>query len=449
MSLLIHNVTIFTNDDRNAILTGHAVAIEGSQITKVGPEAELKKTCADFQQLDGGGRLLLPGFVNAHMHFYGTFARGLALEKTPRNFYEILSFLWWQLDKALDLKSVYYSALVQTISAVKHGVTAIVDHHASPNAVEGSLDQIEEAMSLLGVRGVLCYEMSDRDGREICQKGLEENARYIQKCRTARKLNPDHLYDAMVGLHASFTLDNGSLRRAAELSWATDRGCHIHLLEDGVDRLLTQEKYGTGVVKRLAEQGILGEKTIAAHGIHLQNAEFDLLASTDTIVVHNPQSNMNNAVGRADIFKLLDKKLLVGLGTDGMTASILPDIRTAHLLHKHDLRNSNVGWAEIQKMAMKNNPRIFQRLTGMKIGQVTPGYLADLILVDYFPPTPMTEDNFWGHLLFGIADAAVDTTIINGRIVMQNKQIPGLDEEGIAAHARECAEGVWKRFAVS
>ncbi len=444
--MLIHNVKIFTNDDSNTILTGQAVLISDRNILEVGPEPGLLEANPRARRLDGGGKLLMPGFINCHNHFYGTFARGLALSKAPQDFHQILQYLWWKLDSALDLKSIYYSTIVPTISAIRNGVTAVIDHHASPNAVEGSLDKIEEAMALLGLRGILCYEMSDRDGHQNCQLGLEENARYIQKCRSAKRLNPDHLFDGMVGLHASFTLDDGSLKRAAELGWSTDRGCHIHMLEDAVDRKLTLEKYGRGVGERLADDGILGEKSIAAHGVHLDEREIELLAVTDTIAIHNPQSNMNNAVGRTNVFRLLEKDILVGMGTDGMSADIKPDARTANLVHKHDLKDSNIGWDEFQQVLLKNNPKIYQRLTGQKVGRIEAGYLADVIVVDYFPPTPMTSDNFWGHFLFGIVDAPVDTTIVNGRLIMLNKQIAGLDEEGIAAHARECAEEVWRRF---
>jgi putative selenium metabolism protein SsnA len=446
MDLLIHHILIFTNDDQNRVLHNHALAIEGTRIREVGPEAAMKDKYAHFQKLDGGGRLLMPGLINAHNHFYSTFARGLTLKQAPRNFHEILKYLWWKLDSSLDDEAVYYSALVPAILAVKHGVTAVIDHHASPNAVAGSLDRIEAAMSLVGLRGVLGYEISDRDGKEIRDQGLEENARYIKKCQAAKEKNPNHLFDGMVGLHASFTLDDDSLRRAADIAQSLNRGCHIHVLEDGVDREETRRKYGMGVVERLREFGILGEKSIAAHCIHLDESEFDLLAKSKMRVVHNPQSNMNNAVGRADIFKLIERGIVVGLGTDGMSADIKPDVRTAYLLHKHDLKNPNVGWSEIQQMVLKNNPAIFERVSGQKVGRIAPGYLADLILVDYFPPTPMSGENFWGHVLFGIADAGVDTTIINGKIVMQCKQLLGIDEQKIAASAWRCAEKVWERF---
>ena len=443
MNLLIHNVLLFTNDNENTILKDHAVAVEGARVQEIAPESELRQKYAQFKQIDAGGRLLMPGLVNAHMHFYGTFARGLALKQSPRNFHEILKFLWWKLDRALDLQAVYYSALVQVISAVKHGVTAIIDHHASPNAIEGSLDQIEEALTLLGLRGVLCYEVSDRDGVEKRRLGLAENERYIRKCRQAKAADPDLLLDGMVGLHASFTLEDASLEGAAALARGLDRGCHIHLLEDPVDRELSLKQYGRAPVQRLLDFGLLGSHTITAHGIHLEESEMAVLAQNDAMVVHNPQSNMNNAVGRTDIFRLLDKGILLGLGTDGMSADIRPDARAANLAHKHDLRNANVAWNEIQQLLLKNNPEIYRRVSGQMVGQIREGYLADLILVDYWPPTSMEGTNFWGHFLYGIADAPVDTTIVNGRIIMQNKKIAGLDEEGIAAHARECAQRVW------
>lgn len=205
-------------------------------------------------------------------------------------------------------------------------------------------------------------------------------------------------------------------------------------------------KYNRGVIDRLRHFHILGPKSIAVHCIHLDEKDKDNLAESGSIVVHNPQSNMNNAVGRTDIFGLLDRGVLLGLGTDGMSPDLTPDIRTANLLHKHDLKKSTVAWNEIQTMVLQNNPAIFERVTGQKVGRLEEGALADMILVDYFPPTPLTAENFWGHFLFGIADAEVDTTIINGKIVMQNKVIAGIDEARIAHKAQVVAKRVWEKF---
>lgn len=446
MSLLIDNVTIFCNDDQRRLLTGHALWIDGAVIREIAPAAAMSALPAEITRIDGQGRLLLPGWINAHMHFYGTYARGIAMKASPRNFHEILKMLWWKLDSALDAEAVYYSALVPALTAVKRGVTAVVDHHASPNAIDGSLDRIEEALLQVGLRGVLCYEVSDRDGPEVRRRGLEENRRYLKKCREARAADNTHPFDGMVGLHASFTLDDESLTSAAEMSREFERGCHIHVLEDGVDGEITGRKYGRSVVPRLQAAGILGPRSIAAHCIHIGEADREILAETDSIVVHNPQSNMNNAVGRADIFALLRHGVLLGIGTDGMSADIWPDVRTANLLHKHGLNSSQAGWAEIQQMLLHNNPEIYRRLTGLPVGRILPGHPADVILVDYYPPTPMTSENIWGHFLFGIADAPVDTSIINGKVVLRNKQLIGIDEAKIAAESRRVAQRVWKTF---
>ena len=447
MGLLIHNVTIFTNDEQNTILRDYAVAVEGSRITAVSPTPELKAKHPDFEQIDGGGRLLMPGFVNTHMHFYGMYARGLSLNRTPNNFHEILKYLWWALDKVLDDEAVYYSALIPAITAVRYGVTSMIDHHASPNWCDGSLDQIENALTKVGVRGLLCYEVSDRDGKTIRDAGLAENERFIRKSQAAKAANPDHLFDGMMGLHASFTLDDESLEKAVAIASSLDRGCHIHMLEDYVDETMTREKYGRSVVERLAHFGVLGSNSITAHGIFLDDAGRKLLADSDTIVVHQAQSNMNNAVGRADIFSLLESGVTVGIGTDGMTPDLRREVMTGYLMHKHHVSDNNLGWVEYEQMALKNNPAIYQRLTGQQVGRIAAGYLADIILLDYYPPTPLTGGNLWGHFLYGLVDTAVNTTIINGKVIMHDKQIPHVDEAAIAAKSRVVAERVWKRYA--
>ncbi len=446
MTLLIQNVTVFTNTGEGSIIPDGAVAIEGSKIAAVGTRAELQAQYPDAETFDGQGRLLMPGFINAHMHFYGTYARGLALTRPMNNFYEILLHLWWALDKVLDLDAVYYSALLPAILSVKKGVTSVIDHHASPNAIDGSLDRIQDALERTGMRGILCYEVSDRDGPEVREKGFAENERYIRKCQQAKAANPDYMFDGMVGLHASFTLDDESLQQAAALCADVNRGVHIHMLEDKVDETETQRKYGRGVVERLHHFGLLSSQSITAHGIFLSDSDVDLLANSDTIVVHQAQSNMNNAVGRADVFQMLQRGITVGLGTDGMTPDIRREAMTGYLMHKHHLGDNNAAWGEFETMLLGNNATLYERLSGQRVGRIEAGAAADVILLDYDPPTPLTSDNVWGHFLFGIVDAPVATTIINGKIIMQDHVIAGIDEAKIAAESREVARRVWERF---
>ncbi len=446
MSYLIHNATIFTNRDGDPIRHGEAVAVDGTRIAAVGPTNALAARYPDFERIDGGGRLLMPGLTNAHMHYYGLFARGLDVKEYPRNFHDVLKYLWWSLDRALDEEAVYYSALVPAITAIRFGVTSTIDHHASPNAVDGSLDQIEKALRQVGGRALLCYEVSERDGEAIREAGLAENVRYMRKCQAARAADPDYPFDGMMGLHASFTVDDETLERAVGLADDHDRGVHIHMLEDFVDEAETRRHYHSGVLDRLYAFNVLAPKSIVAHGIYVDRNGEDKMAERGVILAHQAQSNMNNAVGRADIYALMKKGVRVGLGTDGMTADVRREIATGYLMHKHHEQELNLGWDEYRQMALKNNPRIYRDLTGQEIGEITRGYQADLILVDYFPPTELTTENFWGHFLFGIVDAPVDTTMVGGRIAMRGRVILGVDEAAVAAKAREVARQVWQRY---
>ncbi len=437
---IIKNINIFTGDVNNSYFQNGALAVSSDKIIEAGEAAKIKSQYPGFIAIDGEGRFCMPGWINTHMHLYSTFARGLALNKAPHNFIEILEQLWWRLDKALDSESIYYSAIIPAVTAVKNGVTSIVDHHASPSAIPGSLDRIREALELIGLRANLCYEVSDRDGQEKTMQGLEENERFIKKC----EIDNSSLFSASFGLHAAFTLSDETLNKAKSTADIYGKGFHLHLAEGTDDDALPE--FGVSTTRRLADLGILGDKTIAAHAVHISKEDMDLLAETRTMAVHNPQSNMNNAVGRTDIFSMLQKGILAGLGTDGMSPSLIPDIRTASLIHKHDLKNPAAGWNEIRQMVFENNHQIYQRISGQKTGKLKKGYLADIILLDYYPPTPIDGANIWGHVLYGIADAQVDTTIINGRIVMKNKKIQNIDEIEIAARSREIAAQVWKEF---
>ncbi|OQY28013.1 MAG: hypothetical protein B6244_08715 [Candidatus Cloacimonetes bacterium 4572_55] len=446
MGVLIHHATIFTGNDQDGLLYDHAVAVHGNRICEVGPERGLKEKYANFNWIDGQGRLLMPGLINAHTHFYSAYARGLALSDPPRNFFDILARFWWKLDAALDLEAVFYSALTAAITGIKKGVTTMIDHHASFHAIDGSLDRIEDALSRVGMRAALCFETSDRHGSRLADQSLRENARYIEKCRQAKKENPHRLFDAMIGLHASFTLHNRTLERAYDLSCRYNKGFHIHLAEDAVDQQMTMKLTGESLFQRLSGRKILGPDTIAAHCVHLSDDDRRILIESRAMVVHAPQSNMNNAVGVTDILPLMEKRAMVGIGTDGMSPDIKPDVRTANLAHKHIRKDPRIGWDEVRRMTLKNNPEIYERISGEKIGKIEPGYLADMIFIDYFPPTPLTSDNFWGHFLFGITDAEVSGSIINGTVVMENGKLLHIDEAEVAARSRPVAKRVWEKF---
>lgn len=441
--MLIHNANILTMNDRWEIHGNSAIYIEGDLIREIGQSGELLKKYKEPAPLDARGRVVMPGLINTHMHLYSTFARGIALKDTPPvTFNEILERIWWRLDKALDKDAVRMSAFIPLIQAIRCGTTSIIDHHASPRATSGSLDIIAELFESIGVRGVLCYEVSDRDGTKAANEGIAENVRFLERC--ARE-HPS-LLCGMFGLHASFTLSAETLAHCLEASAPYGAGFHVHCAEAISDVEHTRAHFGKDVVERFATAGILGPKTIAAHCVHVTEKEIAILSKTKTNVVHNPRSNMNNAVGCSPALKMIRSGVRVGLGTDGMSACMTDELKTAFLLHKHESRDPRAGWTECPEMLFRANPSIISEIFGANIGVLEAGAKADLIILDYFPPTPMTQKNLAGHILFGLADAPVVTTIVGGKILMKDLILTEIDEEEVSRRAREVAKEVWKRF---
>ncbi len=475
--LFIDHATIIAPGTAGRVLHDHALLIEAGAIKAVAPSGALhatfstspetgnshpapagtRPTDAAFSQqatldftvpagvrsIDAAGKILMPGFINAHTHCYSAFARGLTKTAPAASFLPVLENLWWRLDKALNLEDCYWSALSVLLDSIRSGTTTLIDHHASPCAIRGSLEAVARAFRETGLRGDLCYEVSDRDGDAAARAGLEENAAFIRACR--ERDNP--LIGAMFGLHASFTLGDATLEAAAALGHGLGVGFHIHAAEAVVDQEHTLRHYGQRVVERLHGHGLLGPGSIAAHGVHLNEREMDLLAETGTALVHNPQSNLNNAVGIADLTTLHERGVLTGLGTDAMTTRIGAEVRTAlwcqHLLH----RDASVGFQAATSALLRHNPRIAGKIFGLTLGEIAEGAAADLLLIDYDPPTPLTEDNWLGHFIYGIAEARVDTTIVSGKVLMENCQLQlDLDEREVQVKARERAEALWKRL---
>jgi putative selenium metabolism protein SsnA len=439
--LLIENGTVLSTGQMPSVRKGLAVLIEGGLITRVAPRDRFRRFAGT--RLDAAGKIVMPGLINAHTHFYSTFARGLTKTKPAKDFSGVLKNLWWRLDSALTTEDCYYSALIALLDSIRHGTTTVIDHHASPQAVAGSLGAIERAAKESGLRACLCYELSDRDGARVMNEGLAENAEFIR--RSQQYDNP--CLKALFGLHASFTLSDASLQKAASLGHELQTGFHIHVAEAESDQAAERRVSGMRVVERLKRFGILGPRSIAAHGVHINRKEMDLLAETETAVVHNPQSNMNNAVGVADVIEMSRRKILLGLGTDAMTANMLGELRVALWAQHLSAGNPSAGFSEVVAALFVNNPKIAGQIFGLPLGEIREGCAGDVAVFDYIPPTPLDETNLFGHLVFGLSESAVDSTIVGGRILMKNKKLTlNIDEERVNARARELAKELWKRL---
>ena len=439
MTTRFENGIVVTLGAGNRVLWNGSVVTEGEQIVAVGDAAELRQKYPAAQSVDCEGQIVLPGFICAHHHFYSTMSRGMAVPGEPAsNFVEVLERLWWRLDKALCDEDVLLSAQIPLIECIRNGTTTIIDHHASPGYRDGSLDLIEQAVREAGLRASLCYEVSDRN---VKGGGVEENRRFIKKVGRG-----DGQIAAMMGLHASFTLSDETLEQCVGIAREAGVGCHVHVAEDAADREDSLRKYGVPTVERLHKMGASGPRSLFIHCVHIDEAEMDTLAGSRTPVVHNPESNMNNAVGVTRLFDLLRRGVLVGLGTDGMGSDMLAQMRCGYLLHRLANHDPRVGFVEMPRLLLQNNVEIAERQFGLRLGELAPGHPADMAILDYRPPTPLNEDNFLGHLIFGLVDSTVDTTVCRGRILMRNKKMTGLDEERIAARSRELASEMWKRL---
>jgi putative selenium metabolism protein SsnA len=439
MTIRFENGIAVSLGEKNRVHWNATVVTDNESIVAVGDSSDMKRRFPQAESVDCSGKMILPGFICTHHHFYSTMARGMSIPGEPAaNFVQILERLWWKVDRALDEKDILLSAQLPLIDCIRNGTTTVIDHHASPSFRDGSLDLIENAVRSAGIRASLCYEVSDRN---IPAGGVAENERFIKKVGKG-----DGQIAAMMGLHASFTLSDATLEQCVAIARDTGVGCHIHVAEDAADRQDSLSKYNLATINRLDKLGLTGENSIFVHCVHIDDAEMEILASTKTAVVHNPESNMNNAVGVTPLLKLLQKGVLVGLGTDGMGSDMLVQMRCAYLLHRLANHDPRVAFLEAPQLLLQNNAKIAQRQFGLPLGEITEGHPADLAILDYQPPTPLDETNFLGHLIFGLVDATVDTTVCRGRILMRNKKILSLDEEQLAAHSRELAPQMWKRL---
>jgi putative selenium metabolism protein SsnA len=427
--MLIKNATLLS-------LAGSAVERADLRIERGVISAKAKRLRAEAGEkaLDLSGKFVMPGMVCGHTHLYSALARGMpAAKKTPRNFYEILKYVWWTLDRALDDEAIYYSTLVGVLDAVRCGTTTLIDHHASPNFIRGSLGVMGEAFGKVGLRGVLCYEVTDRNGMRGAKLGLEENEAWVTK-------NRGPMFGGLIGAHASFTLCDESLSACADLAESLESGVHIHVAEDPCDQADCTKKYGKRLIDRLAEAGVLGPKTILGHCTHLDKASLDVARQAGCWFAHNTRSNMNNAVGYAPVH-LMGKQ--VALGTDGIGADMFEEVKFAWFKAR-DGRNG-LGIGDVAGF-LTGAQSLASELLDTRLGVLEPGYAADLVVLDYPTPTLVTPQNLLGHLIFGMSSQFVTDVMVNGRWVVKNRRVVGVDEEKIRAEAQRVANKVWRKF---
>ncbi len=448
MSYLFKSATLITLDP--PLVEPADLRIEGGRVIERGKQLGARP---GEEVLDLSGKLVMPGMVCAHTHLYSALARGMpAPPRVPANFKEILELIWWRLDRALDEETIYWSALAGALDAARAGTTCLFDHHASPSHITGSLQIVREAIERVGLRGVLCYEVTNRGGRRRRDEGLEENRAFLewasaspapvsvdreQEAVAARERPA--LFRGMVGAHASFTLTDGTLEVCGELMREFGAGLHIHVAEDRHDVEYTRAKHGLGVVERLAKRGALNHRTILAHGTHLDDREIEIAHHAGVWFAHNPRSNMNNQVGYAPVVKFGERMVL---GTDGIGADMFEEARFAFFKGRDERAPFS---ADRWRRVLAGNQRLAAEVFEQDLGSLEVGATADLIVLNHAAPTPLAAENLAWHLIFGINSAAVESVMVNGRFIIREGRSV-FDAEEIYAQARRASEKLWAKL---
>ena len=437
--ILIGNGKLITRSRINPYLEDGAVVLDGEEVKETGALEDMRAKYPGAEFVDARGGVIMPGLINVHTHIYSGLARGLAIDGfNPTSFFEVLDGQWWYIDRHLTLDGTRACAYATVLDCIRDGVTTIFDHHASFGEIPGSLFAIKDVCAELGMRACLCYEVSERDGAEKCAQSIRENADFA---RWAAKEDSD-MVKAMFGGHALFTISD---RTFEEMVRANDglTGFHIHVAEGMNDVYDSLRNYGCRPVNRLLYNGILGEKTMLGHCIHVSPAELDIIRETDTMVCHNPESNMGNAVGCSPVLKMCEKGILIGLGTDAYTHDMLESLKVLLPMQRHNTCDPAAGWCEATGMLFQNNPAICARYFKKPLGVLEPGAAADVIVMDYKPFTPFGAENIDGHMLFGMMGKNCRTTVINGKVLYKDREFVGIDEDKINAWTMEQAKKLW------
>jgi len=423
MSLILKNTT-FINWETLAFSHAHLKVEEGHEglITPYNDFGQMNISPED-ELIDCEGKLVTKSFAVGHHHAYSALARGMPPpKKSPKNFLEILKYIWWNLDKALDKESIEASALATAIACAKAGATFVIDHHASPNFIEGSLDVIAGAFEKVGVSHLLCYEISDRDGQDKTEKALAETESFLQSRQ------------GLVGLHASFTVSDNTLKNAVDLMRKYNSGIHIHVAEDEYDQQQCVKNHGKRVVERLHDFGVLeSSKTILAHCLHINETEREVVKNSKACVVQNTESNLNNNVG---FFNSRDLGKRIMLGTDGMHSDMIRSAQAAYFVgQSKDEIDFQVAY---DRFVMVHNYLASNMFSGD--GE------NNLVVLDYDAPTEINQNNFLGHFIFGFSSNNVQHVISDGRLIVKNRKVLHVDEKDVTAFARDQSKRLWKKL---
>ncbi len=430
MNTLFKNVRIMQTKAPFEVLEGMDVLVKGDTIAQIGKEI----VAQDAKVINAKGKTLMPGNVCSHHHYYSGLSRGMLVNAGPQtDLIQILREWWWRLDRSLDEEACYYSSLICSLDAIAAGTTSVVDHHASPNFIKGSLSTIKKGMEEVGLRGMTCYEVTDRNG------GMSEVEAAVQENVDFATSGTSNMVKAMIGGHAPFTIPDEGLKLMSEACNTTGSGVHIHVGEGDYDQIQSHHRYGKDIAKRLESFDLLRENSLLVHGVYLSEDEINTLNAHKCFLAHNPRSNMNNQIGYNNKIPMVDKLIV---GTDGIGANMFEELKVAFFKHRDD---KGPWWPNEFVEALNRGNQLIETYFDGNYGEVKEGYKADLTLVDYKSPTPLVSDNAAGHFIWGMSSNSVHSVMINGEMVLENREFVGIDVDEIYNKASEVAKRVWEK----
>ena len=414
------------------------VAFDDGVVTAIGSHADLRARFPDAEIVDALDQVIVPGFVNAHHHMYGVLSHGIPLDQAPHDFWSFLTDFWWpRMEDALDHELIRAAVDMACLEMIRSGVTTFYDVLEAPLALPGCLQAEAEVVRARGLRGVLSFEATQRVSEANGDLGLRENADFIQAHRAQNEL-----VSGLMCFHTTFTCNEGFIRRAFELGEQHDALVHFHCSEGRYEPAYCLKNFGMRPIEYYAKLGVLGPRAFASQCVQIDAREIELLAQHGARVSSMPLSNCEVGGGIAPVPEMLKAGVPVSLGSDGYVNNFFALMRGAFLIHKARLEDPQTMPARtVWQMATLHGAHDLNMAE--QVGQLKPGYSADIVLIDADTPTPLSTGNLMDQLLLWRDPVNVRDVICAGRWLLRDKEVLGVDEARVKALCREAAKRLW------
>ena len=426
-------------------LKHHGLVITDGLIEKITSNNELKEFYPDAQITDLSNCAISPGFVDAHRHCYGVLAHGIPTENAPADFWAFLNEFWWgRIEDRLDHDMLRAAMDLACYDMIRSGVTTFFDCLEAPNALPGGLNVQGEIVQRWGLRGMLCFEATERVSRENGELGLRENAEFIRVANAERRMaNEPPLVTGAMCHHTTFTCSDGFIRKAHGLAKELGSLLHFHCSEGTYEPEQCLKNYGHRTIEHYDQLGILDETTMASQCVQLSAREVEIVGQHGIRVTTMPLSNCEVGGGFAPVPEMRRAGATVGLGTDGYVANYFASLRGAYLIHKARLQDPRTLPAHaVWQMATAHGAKTMG--LDAVTGSLEIGKSADLVAIDLDVPTPITAHNLLDQLILWRDAVDVHSTMVAGQWLKQNYVVLNADPEALIAKTREAAERLWR-----